>query len=98
MISDAPFTKVDLVSCRNTLIYFESALQEVVLKRFQYALGVERRTVPRFQREPGPLAARLHGAELQRASIFRALRPAVLSLEALQTATQAGMRRACDAP
>ena len=84
MISDAPFTKVDLVSCRNTLIYFESDLQERVLKRFQYALGVNgvlflgsSESLGRLQRD----FTVVHSA----ARIFRTLRPAVLSLEALQT-------------
>jgi hypothetical protein len=95
MISDAPFTKVDLVSCRNTLIYFESELQEVVLKRFQYALGVNgvlflgsSESLGRLQRDFTVLNSS--------ARIFRALRPAVLSLEALQTAhkpAEARMRR-----
>lgn len=84
MISDAPFTKVDLVSCRNTLIYFESELQETVLKRFQYALGVNgvlflgsSESLGRLQRDFTVINS---GAR-----IFKALRPAVLSLEALQT-------------
>ena len=84
MISDAPFTKVDLVSCRNTLIYFESELQETVLKRFQYALGVNgvlflgsSESLGRLQRDFTVLNSS--------ARIFKALRPAVLSLEALQT-------------
>ncbi|MEE4659983.1 MAG: CheR family methyltransferase, partial [Halieaceae bacterium] len=39
MITDAPFTRLDLLSCRNTLIYFEQDLQKAVLRRFQYALN-----------------------------------------------------------
>ncbi len=87
MISDAPFTKVDLVSCRNTLIYFESELQERVLKRFQYALGVNgvlylgsSESLGRLQRDFTVMDSA--------ARIFRTLRPAVLSLEALQTDTK----------
>ncbi|MEM7211600.1 MAG: chemotaxis protein CheB [Pseudomonadota bacterium] len=35
---DPPFTNVDLVCCRNLLIYFEGRLQERVLSRLNYAL------------------------------------------------------------
>ena len=86
MISDAPFTKMDVVTCRNTLIYFESELQERVLKRFQYALGVNgvlflgsSESLGRLQRDFTVLDA---GAR-----VFKTLRPAALSLEALQTDT-----------
>ena len=37
--SDPPFTRIDLVSCRNTLIYFKTPLQEQVLRKFHYALN-----------------------------------------------------------
>lgn len=38
LLEDAPFTKVDLVVCRNTLIYFQSDAQERVMRRLQYGL------------------------------------------------------------
>lgn len=36
---DAPFINVDLVSCRNLLIYFKPVLQEKVLSIFHYAMN-----------------------------------------------------------
>ena len=36
---DPPFSKLDLVSCRNVLIYFDQALQKRVVPTFHYALG-----------------------------------------------------------
>jgi two-component system CheB/CheR fusion protein len=36
--SDPPFSRVDLISCRNLLIYFGSSLQKQALLRFHYAL------------------------------------------------------------
>jgi two-component system CheB/CheR fusion protein len=38
MLSDPPFTRMDLVVCRNALIYFKTQAQERALKRLQYAL------------------------------------------------------------
>jgi two-component system CheB/CheR fusion protein len=39
VVKDAPFTRVDLVSCRNMLIYLQQAAQEKVLSRFHFALN-----------------------------------------------------------
>jgi two-component system CheB/CheR fusion protein len=35
---DPPFSKLDLISCRNLLIYMDSELQDRVLRTFRYAL------------------------------------------------------------
>ncbi|MEO8583516.1 MAG: chemotaxis protein CheB, partial [Flavitalea sp.] len=37
-LKDAPFAKIDLISCRNALIYLEPPLQKNVLTTFHYAL------------------------------------------------------------
>ena len=39
LLEDPPFTRMDLVSCRNLLIYFRSDAQERALRRLQYALA-----------------------------------------------------------
>ncbi|MBK1722607.1 chemotaxis protein CheB [Thiocystis violacea] len=39
LLDDPPFTRMDLVSCRNLLIYFRSQAQERALRRLQYALA-----------------------------------------------------------
>jgi len=39
LLKDPPFSKVDLISCRNVLIYMEPILQKRVLNTFHYALN-----------------------------------------------------------
>ena len=39
VIKDPPFTKLDIIICRNLLIYFSSELQKKVLSVFHYALN-----------------------------------------------------------
>ncbi len=39
VIKDAPFTRVDLVSCRNMLIYLQPSVQQKVLNQFHFALN-----------------------------------------------------------
>jgi two-component system CheB/CheR fusion protein len=38
---DPPYSRMDLISCRNVLIYLESSLQEVVFATLHYALRAE---------------------------------------------------------
>jgi two-component system CheB/CheR fusion protein len=38
LISDPPFSRMDLISCRNVLIYFGASLQKKVLPMFHYGL------------------------------------------------------------
>lgn len=39
LVMDPPFTKLDLLTCRNLLIYFEPALQKKLLPLFHYSLN-----------------------------------------------------------
>jgi len=41
VIKDPPFSKLDLISCRNLLIYLEPALQKKLMPVFHYALNPE---------------------------------------------------------
>ncbi len=38
LISDAPFSRLDMISCRNLLIYLRPEVQQKVLSRFHFAL------------------------------------------------------------
>ena len=38
VIKDPPFTKLDLITCRNLLIYFSTALQKKIIPIFHYSL------------------------------------------------------------
>ncbi|MGE0482668.1 MAG: chemotaxis protein CheB [Gammaproteobacteria bacterium] len=40
LISDPPFTRLDLISCRNVMIYFDQETQQRVLTTLHFALGV----------------------------------------------------------
>ena len=46
LIADAPFSKLDLVSCRNMLIYLEPEVQRKVIALLQFALQRGRLPVP----------------------------------------------------
>ncbi len=39
LAQDPPFSRIDLISCRNVLIYFEPALQKRIVAAFHYALN-----------------------------------------------------------
>lgn len=41
LIMDAPFTRLDLIACRNLLIYFDQELQRKLMQMFHYALNPE---------------------------------------------------------
>lgn len=41
LLTDPPFTRMNLVSCRNTLIYFKSEAQLGAMQRLQYALKTD---------------------------------------------------------
>ncbi len=72
VVLDPPFTKLDLLACRNLLIYFDAALQRLLLPLFHYSLkpgGVlllgTSETVGRFTRLFTPIQSKLRFYERQ---------------------------------
>lgn len=67
IVTDIPFSKLDILSCRNLLIYFNRELQEKLLSLFHYALnpgGIlllgSAETIDRFKGLFNPLQRQLH--------------------------------------
>lgn len=56
VISDAPFTQVDLVSCRNLLIYLQPSAQKKALSLFHFALKTGAMMILGPSETPGEIA------------------------------------------
>ncbi|MDT7834005.1 CheR family methyltransferase [Aquabacterium sp. OR-4] len=82
MLEDAPFTKMDLVVCRNTLIYFQAEAQERVMRRLQYALNPDGLLFLGSSESLGALQPDFQVVDAAR-KLFRLVRP-VLALSALR--------------
>ena len=53
VIKDPPFSKLDLISCRNLLIYMDAELQKKLIPLFHYALEPGRHALPGHLRDRG---------------------------------------------
>ena len=62
LISDPPFSRLDLITCRNVLIYLNRRVQAHAFGAFHYALQGGRRAVSRLVRRPGLGGKGVHGA------------------------------------
>lgn len=80
LIKDPPFTKVDFVSCRNLLIYFEPAAQNRVLASFHFALKARGLLFLGPSEGPGDLAEEFEPIDRQW-KIYRKRRDARLPIE-----------------
>lgn len=66
VVLDPPFTRLDLISCRNLLIYFDQSLQQKLIPLFHYSLRPEgvlllgsAETVGRFHQLFAPIESKL---------------------------------------
>ncbi len=80
LLDDPPFTRMDLVSCRNVLIYFQQPAQERALRRLQYALAPGGYLFQGSSESLGDLAQDFSPVNAKH-KIFRILRHVVLPLE-----------------
>lgn len=78
LIYDAPFTKMDLVSCRNLLIYLKPSIQRNVLSLFHFALRVKGVLFLGASETLGPLAREFETVD-ESWKIYRKLRDRRLS-------------------
>jgi two-component system CheB/CheR fusion protein len=86
VLRDAPFTKLDLVSCRNLLIYFDASAQGRVLSLFHFALKTSGVLFLGPSETPGVLADELSPVD-RRWKIYRKRRELRLPAE-LRSVTQ----------
>ena len=56
VIMHPPFTKIDIISCRNLLIYLDGELQNKLLRMFYYSLNPEGFLVLGSSETPGTVS------------------------------------------
>ncbi|GAB4043408.1 MAG: hypothetical protein Fur0014_16030 [Rubrivivax sp.] len=74
LLADAPFTRIDLALCRNTLIYLNLDAQERALRRLQYGLRERGVLMLGSSEALGPLAADFEPLDAAH-KLFRLVRP-----------------------
>ncbi|MGB7328884.1 MAG: chemotaxis protein CheB, partial [Rubripirellula sp.] len=80
VLSDAPFTDLDFVSCRNLLIYFQNMAQKRALSMFHYALNKGGILLLGGSESPGELSSEFDVVH-ERARIYRKRRSVRLPSE-----------------
>ncbi|MBK1842797.1 PAS domain-containing protein [Azospirillum sp. YIM B02556] len=88
IMRDPPFTKIDLLSCRNLLIYMDHPLQRKVLSLFQYALRQSGFLFLGTSETLGDLQADFHTVD-SRNKVFQSLRAGSFRLSRLLVPTVA---------
>lgn len=91
ILEDPPFTRMHLVSCRNTLIYFDTVAQERALQRFQYALAHDGFLLLGPSESLGPLHKDFSVTHSKH-KIYRVLRPVSLPFDLKSTVSRGEAR------
>jgi two-component system CheB/CheR fusion protein len=92
LLSDPPFTRMNLVSCRNTLIYFDTQAQEKALLRFQYALVANGHLLLGSSESLGVRHADFSVTNSKH-KLYRVLRPATLPIDLKAAGLPVGVGR-----
>ena len=87
ILKDAPFTKLDLITCRNLLIYFQSPAQKKVLSLFHFALKTQSFLMTGGSETPGELSDEFSTISA-RSKIYRKRRDVLLPEEVRLHLTQ----------
>jgi two-component system CheB/CheR fusion protein len=85
VLGDPPFSHMDLVSCRNLLIYLDADLQRRALQVFHFALATDGILALGKSESVGPAAALFHTVS-QTARIYRRIGPAPNAMPMLRKA------------
>lgn len=97
LLADPPFTRMDLVSCRNTLIYFDVPAQEKALLRLQYALAEDGHLLLGSSESLGGRQRDFTVASAKH-KLFRLARPLALPLDLRNPAPPTEVRRKAGSP
>ncbi len=92
ILEDPPFTRMNLVSCRNVLIYFDNNAQEKALLRFQYALLHNGHLLLGSSESLGSLH-RDFSVTNSKGKLYRVLRPVSLPLDLKSTPGRIATRK-----
>ncbi|MDO1447723.1 chemotaxis protein CheB [Rhodocytophaga aerolata] len=74
IIKDPPYSKIDLVSCRNMLIYMNPGLQKRILSTFHFSLNISGYLFLGTSENPGDLASELEEVS-RKWKVYKNVRP-----------------------
>lgn len=91
LIQDPPFSNMDIVTCRNTLIYLQTAAQQKVMAFFHFALKVEGYLLLGTAESPGSLSNYFETSD-PRNRIYQKVRDIKVPVATMTTAPQLKQR------
>lgn len=92
LLEDPPFTRMDLASCRNTLIYFDTNAQEKALLKLQYSLVQKGYLLLGSSESLGSLQRDFETINAKH-KLYQVIRPVTLPLDLKSTQIQLNTRK-----